>query len=340
MWTSDLIDHQPDVVPVPVPVDPTPTAEPTAETEDGCDTRCSCGYSYVSKDMDGTGKKFIYPGKGVKNCAAACKEREGCTGFEYNVGGNEGYKCGTYTGGASNLGKVRATTGQHSTWDSCVLNEDEGEPVEEGDAKPEHDNTEEEEEEEEEEPEEEPEEEGSSLTPKPTAETTEEPSDKIEDGAVYRFVNAASGRALFGQKKKQGEDGVGASPNGADKVFQDSKWLVQKQSDGSYQLVNAVTHRTLYAQSFKSSWEAGVGAYTGSSGAPDASWNFEEQAKGSWRIINAASGRALFAQKFAGNWEKGLGASPPGSKVYADSKWNLIKMASPTSEPTSEISGI
>merc|ERR1739845_158535 len=53
--------------------------------------------------------------------APECMERDGCTGFEYNNIGNEGYKCGTYTGGASNLASGSGVRkGVHANWQTCV----------------------------------------------------------------------------------------------------------------------------------------------------------------------------------------------------------------------------
>ena len=51
------------------------------------------------KDISGDGKEWSHPGEGIENCAKVCDQRKGCTSFEYNSGGNENYKCGTYTAG-------------------------------------------------------------------------------------------------------------------------------------------------------------------------------------------------------------------------------------------------
>jgi len=83
-----------------------------------CKGKCPAGYQYTSKDIDGKGKSWSFPGKGVQKCAAVCNRRRGCTGFEYNWKGNERYKCGTYTGGKSNLKGRR--TGGHTNWNTCV----------------------------------------------------------------------------------------------------------------------------------------------------------------------------------------------------------------------------
>ena len=81
-----------------------------------CDAVCGCGFSYTPEGLDGTGKTFTNPGEGIDNCATDCRARDGCTSFEYNHEGDEGFLCGTYTGGSDNL----RPSGQKSTWTSCV----------------------------------------------------------------------------------------------------------------------------------------------------------------------------------------------------------------------------
>lgn len=85
-----------------------------------CDPKCGCGYKYSPKDIDFEGKAWFYPGEGVELCAALCTQEEGCTGFEYNFSGTEDYKCGLYTGGASNLRDAREGGTQHAGWLTCV----------------------------------------------------------------------------------------------------------------------------------------------------------------------------------------------------------------------------
>ena len=78
---------------------------------------CGSGFTYTSSDLDGWTKEFTFPGEGIENCRNACLDRTGCTGFEYNHAGDEGYKCGTYTGGDSSIeDKI-----QKSSWTSCIL---------------------------------------------------------------------------------------------------------------------------------------------------------------------------------------------------------------------------
>jgi len=52
-------------------------------------------------------------------CARMCNERNGCTSFEFNKAGNENYKCGTYTGGSSNI----QSSLQSDQWLSCAKQE-------------------------------------------------------------------------------------------------------------------------------------------------------------------------------------------------------------------------
>lgn len=78
---------------------------------------CGTGFTYTSKGLGGSTKEFTTPGEGIENCRKACLSRSGCTGFEYNHGGEEEYKCGTYTGGDANIEEGS----QKSSWTSCIL---------------------------------------------------------------------------------------------------------------------------------------------------------------------------------------------------------------------------
>ena len=82
----------------------------------GCDQTCGCGYTYTDLNVDGDGKEWSYPGKGIWKCADVCSKREGCTSFEYNHEGTEGYKCGTYTAGRDNV----QDRPQKSDWTTCI----------------------------------------------------------------------------------------------------------------------------------------------------------------------------------------------------------------------------
>ena len=77
---------------------------------------CGSGFTYISSDLGGSTRVFSSPGEGIENCRNACLDRTGCTGFEYNHAGDEGYKCGTYTGGDSSI----EDDSQHSSWTSCI----------------------------------------------------------------------------------------------------------------------------------------------------------------------------------------------------------------------------
>ena len=81
-----------------------------------CDVKCGCGFKHTSSNLDGMGKSFSFPGKGIENCANSCRLRQGCTGFEYNHAGQENYKCATYTGGSSNIWGPSKISG----WTSCI----------------------------------------------------------------------------------------------------------------------------------------------------------------------------------------------------------------------------
>ena len=84
-----------------------------------CDATCGCGFTKTSQDLSGVGQEWSYPGDTLDSCATECRNRPGCTSFEYNHAGNEAVsgmnKCGTYTGGAANL-----RTSQISQWTSCI----------------------------------------------------------------------------------------------------------------------------------------------------------------------------------------------------------------------------
>jgi len=82
-----------------------------------CGNKCGCGYKYMAFDFGGIGKQFSNPGQGIDKCAAVCDKRRGCTGFEYNFVGDQGYKCGTYAGGSGNI--IQGSS-QSSKWISCI----------------------------------------------------------------------------------------------------------------------------------------------------------------------------------------------------------------------------
>jgi len=83
-----------------------------------CCPECASGFTYTSSNLGGNTKSFSYPDPAsFENCAKACTSLTGCTGYEYNIGGDEGYKCGTYTGGDSSI----MSDSQLDTWTSCIL---------------------------------------------------------------------------------------------------------------------------------------------------------------------------------------------------------------------------
>jgi len=89
-----------------------------------CTTECPSGYKNIQNDLNGS--QEWTEGEGITTCEAACDARSGCTAFEYNHAGEENYKCGTYTGGVSDIvtentgGNSWSTEGyQRSTWTTC-----------------------------------------------------------------------------------------------------------------------------------------------------------------------------------------------------------------------------
>jgi len=73
---------------------------------------CPSGYAHTLKNVNGKGKKWSWPGESIQDCKRTCDKRSGCTSFEYNAGT---HKCGTYTGGKSN---VYGT--QKAAWTTCL----------------------------------------------------------------------------------------------------------------------------------------------------------------------------------------------------------------------------
>ena len=86
---------------------------------------CASGYQQKSHNLDGVGKQFSHPGEGTENCAKVCDERPGCTSYEYNHGGNEDFKCGTYTGGKKNIRNQDQLRG----WTTCIRKDNAGEKL-------------------------------------------------------------------------------------------------------------------------------------------------------------------------------------------------------------------
>ena len=85
---------------------------------------CPSGFKNMANDLGGS--QEWTEGEGITTCEAACDARSGCTAFEYNHAGEENYKCGTYTGGVSEIlttntgGNAWSTEGyQRSTWTTC-----------------------------------------------------------------------------------------------------------------------------------------------------------------------------------------------------------------------------
>ena len=72
------------------------------------------GFTYTSSNLDGSGKSASYPGDNIYDCADVCTGDSACTGYEYNIGGDENDKCIIYTGNDLEFGS------QKSTWQSCI----------------------------------------------------------------------------------------------------------------------------------------------------------------------------------------------------------------------------
>ena len=79
---------------------------------------CDHGYSKVAYDLNGGGKMVYHAGHNTQDCAKKCNERSGCTAYEFNKGGNDDYKCITYTAEPSSLHGDEHQ--QFTGWASCI----------------------------------------------------------------------------------------------------------------------------------------------------------------------------------------------------------------------------
>jgi len=80
-----------------------------------------CGTSYYN--LWGPSRESSYPEPGetaYAHCRRKCQEKEGCTAFEYNFKGNEGYKCFTYTDGKADQDWNNP---QDENWITCLYYE-------------------------------------------------------------------------------------------------------------------------------------------------------------------------------------------------------------------------
>jgi len=80
---------------------------------------CPSGFDAISNNLDGEGKKWASDksSRTVQECANICKDRYGCTGFEYN---EKDGRCGTYTGGSINVQRDEGRLYAASEWRSCL----------------------------------------------------------------------------------------------------------------------------------------------------------------------------------------------------------------------------
>jgi len=91
------------------------------EERGGCNAHniCPSGFDAISNNLDGEGKKWASDksSRTVQECANICKDRYGCTGFEYN---EKNGGCGTYTGGSINVQQDEGRLYAASEWRSCL----------------------------------------------------------------------------------------------------------------------------------------------------------------------------------------------------------------------------
>jgi len=80
---------------------------------------CPSGFDAISNNLAGEGKTWASDksSRTVQECANICKDRYGCTGFEYNE--KDGH-CGTYTGGSINVQQDEGRLYAASEWRSCL----------------------------------------------------------------------------------------------------------------------------------------------------------------------------------------------------------------------------
>ena len=79
---------------------------------------CDHGYGKIAYDLNGGGKMVYHAGHNTQDCAKKCNERSGCTAYEFNKGGNDDYKCITYTAEPSSLHGDEHQ--QFTGWASCI----------------------------------------------------------------------------------------------------------------------------------------------------------------------------------------------------------------------------
>jgi len=84
------------------------TGNNTIEDTEAAAVLCDPHYVFSLFGLDGEGKVFFACEQGssmpscFNTCKVHCDTNLACTGFEFNLSGEEQYKCGTYTGGQSN----------------------------------------------------------------------------------------------------------------------------------------------------------------------------------------------------------------------------------------------
>jgi len=134
--------------------------------------------------------------------------------------------------------------------------------------------------------------------------------------------NVFSGRRLFAQSDKSGENGVGAMLDGP--VHADQKWNIESVGGGMYKVENFHSGRRLFAQVSKSG-ESGVGAMSTGHLHEDQKWFIEDLGDGKNVLRNVHNGRRLYGQDDKGgtksfNGEIGVGAMSSGT-VWEDQEW-------------------
>lgn len=88
--------------------------------------RCPIGYLVLPYNLDGAGKLWDSGTHTAQSCANLCTNRMRCSSFEYASAGERKGRCGTFTGGYTNLRNNEnrniwaSQEDHHTVWRSCV----------------------------------------------------------------------------------------------------------------------------------------------------------------------------------------------------------------------------
>ena len=84
------------------------------------DNLCPSGYSAISGNLDGSGKRWANDTQTIDACASICNVREDCIGFAFAVGNSKTSACITYTIGNSSNINDKESLRSDPNWRSCI----------------------------------------------------------------------------------------------------------------------------------------------------------------------------------------------------------------------------